>query len=120
MKKIIVQISQPPYGRENTFSGLYVAMASTSKGLDAKVVMIQDGVYAALKGQQDTMKAIEMPSVEDQVKDLLDLGARVILEKQALDARGITKEELVDGVEILDLDEIQNIIIEDGELIVGF
>jgi sulfur relay (sulfurtransferase) complex TusBCD TusD component (DsrE family) len=120
MKKVIVQISNPPYGRENTFSALYIATASVSKGIDAKVILIEDGVFTAKKGQLEPQKAINMPSVEEQIRDLLDLGARVIVERQAAEIRGIVPEELIEGTEILDLKEIQDIVIDDGELIVGY
>ena len=66
------------------------------------------------------MKLINLPSVEERVKGLLDLGTRVILDRQAADSRGIAKEEVIEGTQLLDINEIQNIILDVWELIIGF
>ncbi|NMC58297.1 MAG: hypothetical protein GYA51_02720 [Candidatus Methanofastidiosa archaeon] len=40
---------KPPYGYEDAFGGIYVAIACLDKGVEADVVLMGDGVCAALK-----------------------------------------------------------------------
>ncbi len=117
---IIVTISQPPFGHENAFAGLYVGSASISKGLEVLVLLLGDGVYNARKGQVDPLKNIFMPPTEAQVQDIIDMGARVLVEKEALWERGIEPSELLEGVEIMESSAMMDTIIENGEKIVGF
>jgi sulfur relay (sulfurtransferase) DsrF/TusC family protein len=117
---IIVQISRPPFGHENTFAGLYVASASLSKGLDVIVVLMGDGAFAARKGQVDPQANIFMPSTETQVVDIVDIGGRVIVDKDALSERAIDEGELIEGIEVMETDAINDLILDKGEKIVAF
>jgi predicted peroxiredoxin len=120
MSKILVLITHPPFGHENTFAGLYVASAALSKGLDVTVAMTGDGVYAGRKGQVDPLANINMPSTEDQVRDIIDLGGRVFVDQDSLSARGITQEELIEGLEGQPLGKIHDVMLDEGEIIVTF
>lgn len=117
---IIVSITQPPFGHENAFAGLYVGSASLSKGLDVMVLLLGDGVYNARKGQVDPLKNIFMPPTENQVQDIVDMGGRVVVENEALWERGIEPSELLEGVETMESSRIMEIILENGEKVVGF
>jgi sulfur relay (sulfurtransferase) DsrF/TusC family protein len=117
---IIVTISQPPFGHENAFAGLYVGSASLSKGLEVIVLLHGDGVYNARKGQIDPLKNIFMPPTDKQVQDIVDIGGRVILGKEALQERGIEISELIEGVEVMEGNRIMDLILEKGEKIIGF
>lgn len=113
MKKIGVIITRAPYGYEDAFAGLYVGTASLSRGMEATVFLLGDGVYTAMKGHGDTMKLIHLPPTEPQVKDIIDLGGRVLVDREAAAIRGVTQEESIEGVEFVDskklLDEIEAI-----------
>ena len=65
MRSIVIEIGHSPFGHENTFAGLYVAMASLSKGMDVTVVFRDDGVYTARKSQIDLHSSLFQP--EDQL-----------------------------------------------------
>jgi predicted peroxiredoxin len=120
MIKILVIITHPPFGHENTFAGLYVASVSLSKGLEVTVTMTGDGVYAGRKGQVAPLANINMPSTEDQVRDILDLGGRTIVDQDSMSERGMTQEELIEGVEVQPLNKIQDMVLDEGEIIVTF
>jgi predicted peroxiredoxin len=120
MTKTIVMITHPPFGHENAFAGLYVASAALSKGLEITVAMTGDGVYAGRKGQIDPLANINMPSTEDQVRDIIDLGGRLIVDQDSMLERGITQEELIEGVELQPLEKIHDLMLDDGEIIVTF
>jgi len=118
--KVIVDISHPPFGHEHTFAALYVASASLSKMMDVIVILREDGVYTGRKGQISPIENIHLPPTEDQVNDIIELDGRIIADKNALEMRGITDEELIAGVEVIEPAEIREILIEHGEKIVTF
>jgi sulfur relay (sulfurtransferase) complex TusBCD TusD component (DsrE family) len=117
---IIVQITKPPFGQENTFAGLYVASASLSKGLEVIVILMGDGVYAAEKGQIDPQRNIFLPPTETQLSDIVELGGRVIVDRNALYERGIEDGKLIGGLEVKEMGEIQNVILDHGDKVVAF
>jgi predicted peroxiredoxin len=120
MTKITVLITHPPFGHENTFAGLYVASAALSKGFEITVAMTGDGVYAGRKGQVDPLANINMPSTEDQVRDIIDLGGRLIVDQGSITERGITEGELIEGVELQPLGKIHDLMLNEGEIIITF
>jgi sulfur relay (sulfurtransferase) DsrF/TusC family protein len=120
MVNVVIDISHPPFGHENTFAGLYVATASLSKGMDAIVILRGDGVFTGRKGQVDPMENINLPPTETQLEDVLELDGRIIAAREALLTRGIGTDELVDGIEILDTQEIHDIILDHGDKVVTF
>jgi sulfur relay (sulfurtransferase) DsrF/TusC family protein len=120
MTKVVIDISHPPFGHENTFAGLYVATASLSKGFDVIVILRGDGVYTGRSGQLETMENINLPPTENQVTDIIELDGRVVADKYSLDQRGIREVELIEDIEILDTNEIHDIILDHGEKVVAF
>jgi predicted peroxiredoxin len=120
MIKVVIDISHPPFGHENTFAGLYVATASLSKGFDVTVILRGDGVYTGRSGQMEPMANINLPATEDQVEDIIELDGRIVADKNSIDQRGISKDELIDGIEILDTNEIHDIILDHGSKVVAF
>lgn len=117
-KKLLVMIIHPPYGHENAFAGFFVAMASLSKGLDATVALNCDGVFTAVKGQNDPQALIHLPSIEKQLKDIIDLGGRIVVDADSAEKRGVRPEDCVEGIEFVSPEEMIQVIKENGELIV--
>jgi predicted peroxiredoxin len=120
MVKVIIEISHPPFGHENTFAGLYVATASLSKGFDVIVILRDNGVFTGRNGQIDPMKHINLPPTEEQMTDIIELDGRIIADRSSLDLRGINQDELIDGIEIMDTQDIHDIILDHGESVVAF
>jgi sulfur relay (sulfurtransferase) DsrF/TusC family protein len=120
MAELVVEISKPPYGHENTFAGLYVALGSLTKGHEVTVVLRGDGVYSGRKGQEMPLKNINLPPTEQQIQDIVDLDGRVVADRTALEMRGISKEELIDGIEVVDTEEVHDILLEFGDHVVAF
>lgn len=117
-KKLLVTIIHPPYGTENAFAGFYIAMASLSKGIDASVLLICDGVYTALKNQKEPQDLLHLPSIEKQLTDILELGGRILIDAESAETRGVRHEECIKGVEFISEEERIASIEDYGELIV--
>jgi sulfur relay (sulfurtransferase) DsrF/TusC family protein len=120
MSDIVVEIGKPPFGCENTFAGLYVALVSVTKGREVTVVLRGDGVFAGVVGQEDTMENIHLPPTEQQMQDIVDLDGRVVADKASLEARGINSEDLFEEIEIVDTQEIYKILLEFGDHVINF
>jgi len=119
MVNLVVEITHPPYGHENTFAGLYVALTSLAKGMNVTVILHGDGVYTALKGQSPEKK-INVLSTEAQIQDILAIGGKVIAYRDALIHRGIVKEEMIEGIEIYDSPEIYDMMLESTDKVIVF
>ena len=120
MAELVVEISRPPFGHENTFAGLYVALGSLTKANDVTVVLRGDGVYTGRKGQERSLKNINLPPTERQVRDIIDLDGRVVADKTSLEVRGISEEELIEGIEIVEPEEVHDILLEFGDHVIAF
>jgi len=120
MVNLTIEVTHPPFGHENTFAGLYVAVTSLAKGMNVSVILHGDGVYTGLKGQIDPEKNINMLSTEDQLDDILAMGGRIIAYTDALIHRGISAEELIDGIEIKNSSEIYDLMIDETDKILAF
>ena len=120
MVKIVIEVSHPPFGHENTFAAMYVATGSLSKGYDVIVVLRADGVYAGRKVQVEPQAKIHLPPTEHQIEDIIELDGRIVADRNALSMRGIEAEELIEGIEIIDTTEIHDIILDHGEKVVTF
>ena len=120
MKKLIVLITHPPFGHENTFAGLYVALASLSKGIDVYVVMNCDGAFTALKGEGDTMKTLNLPSIKEQIANILELGGKCCVHRDSAEKRGVQEKDVFKGIEMIDDKELAAIFEKNGELVVTF
>lgn len=108
MKSVIIIIDKAPYGWEDAFSGLYVAIACLNRDTDADVLLIGDGVYAALEDQNpgDTIK---YPHVGELAYLIFPEGSMLVHQDSLLD-RGISEDDLVEAAEIIDDKELYEIL----------
>ncbi len=118
MPRLVLEIAHAPFGHENAYAGLFIAMGWVSVGNEGVVVLRGDGVYAGKKGQQDPFKEINLPPTEKQVRDVLETGGRVVADRRSLQSRGIGEDMLIEGVEVLG-EEIRRLIIEQGERVLA-
>ncbi|MGQ9623947.1 MAG: DsrE family protein [Candidatus Bathycorpusculaceae bacterium] len=106
-KKIVIILRKPPHGSLFPAEGLRAAVAVST--MDTKVVAIGDGVLAFLKETDMTlykrhMEFLSRPMLED-AKPLL-----VHIDKASLLERGLTEEDLAEGVTVTEHDEILKMI----------
>jgi sulfur relay (sulfurtransferase) DsrF/TusC family protein len=98
IRSMCVVVTRAPYGREDAFGGLRLALSGVTHGMEFTVVLRGDGVWSALRGQR--AEAIGMPSNETVVSDILEMGGAVWAEEGALAARGLSAGDLVEGVRV--------------------
>jgi len=92
-----------PKGEEVSTHGIRTAWAMCSSGLEAHVLLVDDGVFNGL----------DNPGYNTELmKDFLKEGGRVYCHGKAAEERGLAQEQLLEGIEIIEDDRIAEIIRE--------
>lgn len=106
IEKIVVLLRKPPHGSMFVAEGLRVAVAVSGR-LETTVVSIEDSVYAFLKN-------VDAALYKKHLDFLKECEIPVLVDEDSLIKRGLTKDDLSEGVEIKDHCEILNVISEAG------
>jgi sulfur relay (sulfurtransferase) DsrF/TusC family protein len=110
MDSIVVVITRAPYGREDSFSGLYVPIVTIAEQIRTQVLLIEDGVFSALKGQKS--KDIRYPSTSELVSNIVTLDGKVYADVRSCEGRGIKLEELIEGVQLISDEKIAQMLVK--------
>ena len=95
----LVLITKAPYGLEEAFAGLRLALAMGVNDMKTSVVMLEDGVYNAVGSQKP--EAVKMPSNIEATKELFDFEIPVYVVREDLEARGIPESKLFEGLKVV-------------------
>lgn len=107
---ILVLITKAPYGLEEAFAGLRLALAMGVNGMKTSVVMIEDGVYNAIGSQKP--EAVRMPSNIEATKELYDFDVPVYVVREDLVVRGIPEANLFDGLKVVSVQKAKELLAE--------
>lgn len=78
--------------------GFMLAGAALASEKDTLVFLSADGVWAAVRGEAETMRAGEpFAPLHDLIRSFLDDGGRIQVCTPCMQARGITVDRLIDG-----------------------
>ena len=104
MTKFTFLISKPPYDKNNTFTGARMALAAKMEEHEVIVVLMEDGVYSVLKGQESKQffRTVEV------LEDFIEIGGTVLVCGMCIKERGIKAEDLIPGAETTDLHTLVN------------
>lgn len=101
IKKFMYVNRKAPYGTVYALESLEVVLIGAAFDQDVSLAFIDDGVYQLTKGQatdgigmknfSPTYRALEMYDVE-----------KLYVEKESLEARGLTEDNLIVPVEVMD------------------
>jgi len=97
-KVVVILLRQPPHGTLYPVEGLRMSVA-VSADFDPITIAINDGVYAFIKDVDKTMYSMHIDFIKG-----IDL--EIFIDKKSLDERGLTKEDLIDKVEVKEHHEI--------------
>ncbi|HUW42739.1 MAG TPA: DsrH/TusB family sulfur metabolism protein [Thermoplasmata archaeon] len=107
---ILVLITRPPYGLEEAFAGLRLALSTGVNGMKTSVVLMEDGVYNAVASQKSEI--LKMPSNVEATKDLYDFDVQVLVVKEDLASRGIQESRLFDGLKVIPREQLKEALSE--------
>lgn len=116
VKKIALITRRAPHGSIYAYEGLETVLIMAAYDQDISMIFIDDGVYA-LKADQDT----EGIGIKGFVKTLTALEdydvEKLYVDKTSLEERGLTQDELVVPVEVLESKDIARIMAEQDAII---
>ena len=118
VKKFLYVNRRAPYGSIYALESLEVVLIGAAFEQDVSMAFIDDGVYQLMKGQDTkdvdmknfspTYRALEMYDVE-----------KLYVDKVSMDDRGLTPEDLIVPVEVLDTQQLADLM-EEQEVILSF
>ncbi|HKZ94478.1 MAG TPA: DsrE family protein [Candidatus Bathyarchaeia archaeon] len=99
METLTIIVNDPPYGTERVWNALRLAssLVSAAVGMSVNIFLLGDAVSAAKKRQKTPEGYYNL---EQMLIDLLKRGARVSACGTCIQARGLAKEDVIEGVEI--------------------
>lgn len=102
-KKFAVQLSTGANDVGKIKSAIMFATIAQCSGCDAVVYCVQDGADAVIKGkiQEEGLLAPGVPTFEQRVADALSVGVKFQLCEQVAKNRHLSKEDLIEGTQIL-------------------
>jgi len=118
VKKFMYVNRKAPYGTVYALEGLEVVLITAAFDQDVSMVFVDDGVFQIKKDQETS--GINMKNFSPTYRALEGYEVeKVYAEKESLDARGMTQEDLVIPVEILNSNEIADLM-DSQDVIVSF
>ena len=118
VKKFMYVNRKAPYGTVYALEGLEVVLITAAFDQDVSMVFIDDGVFQIKKDQETS--GINMKNFSPTYRALEGYEVeKVYVERESLDARGITGDDLVIPVEILTATEISDLM-DSQDVIISF
>ncbi|MDH4233093.1 MAG: sulfurtransferase complex subunit TusC [Nitrospirota bacterium] len=115
VKKMMFVMRKAPHGTINPYEGLEVMLIVAAYDQDLSAVFLDDGVYAIKKGQDP--KEIGVKDFSTTFRVLPGYGIeKIYVEKESLENRGLTVEDLLLEVEVVDKSEVTKLMQEQDVL----
>jgi len=93
VKRALFLLKSPPYGTLRVTEGYRAALGVAASGVSVHVVLVGDGVYAALRGQDSA--GIEQTCVAELLEGLAAEGVDVFLLGPSARERGLDPADLL-------------------------
>lgn len=93
MKKVVILATQPPYGSVINAEAFRVALGLAFSEFSVDLVLVGDGVYAALQGQKPA--ALGMKSMADVYANISQFKINLFLDATSLAERQLAPAALV-------------------------
>ncbi len=118
VKKFVYVNRRAPYGSIYALEALEVVLIGAAFGQDVSVVFMDDGVYQLKKNQDTSGVGMRNFSPAYRALEMYDV-EKLYVEKESLEARGLTEDQLIVPVKVLSRDEIGELI-EQQDVIFSF
>ncbi|HJV97413.1 MAG TPA: sulfurtransferase complex subunit TusC [Albitalea sp.] len=101
MKKFMFVNRKAPYGTIYALESLEVVLIAATFDQDVSLVFLDDGVYEIVKGQNTKGSGIKNFSPSYRALEGYDV-EKLYVERESLQARGLSEDDLLVPVEVLD------------------
>ena len=116
VKRFMYVNRKAPYGTIYALECLEVVLIAAAFDQDVSVVFADDGVFQIKKNQDTT--AIGMKNFSNTYRALDDYDVeKIYVEKESLDARGLTADDLIIPVEVLNAESLSEIMAQQDVVI---
>jgi tRNA 2-thiouridine synthesizing protein C len=117
VKRFMFVNRKAPHGSIYALEGLEVVLISAAFDQDVSLAFLDDGVYQLLKGQQT--KGLEVKNFSPTYRALEGYGIeKLYAERESLQARGLTKEQLLVPVQVVSAAEMAALM-EEQDVVIG-
>lgn len=116
MPQVSIILRRPPYGDINAAEALRHALGGVTSGYDVSLIMVDGGVFTAKKEQKD--EDTGFTNLENTLKDCIDMGVKVYVDKASMKENYLDPEMLVDGVHVVNSHEIANVVKESDKVMI--
>lgn len=118
IKKFMFVNRKAPYGTVYALESLEVVLISAAFDQDVSLAFLDDGVYQLKKGQQT--KSIETKNFSPTYRALEGYDIeKLYVEQEAMEARGLTEEDLLVDVTVLTRHEM-GALMEEQDVVLSF
>ena len=118
VKKFMFVNRKAPYGTIYALESLEVVLISAAFDQDVSLAFMDDGVYQLKKGQDS--KGIGMKNFSPTYRALEGYDIeKLYVEKESMESRGLTADDMIVPVEILDKDALASLM-EEQDVIMSF
>ena len=118
VKKFMFVNRKAPYGTIYALEGLEVVLISAAFDQDVSLAFLDDGVFQLMKGQHT--KAIDVKNFSPTYRALEGYDIeKLFVEKESMEARGLSEENLIVPVEVLSREEMGKLM-EEQDVVISF
>jgi sulfur relay (sulfurtransferase) DsrF/TusC family protein len=102
---VLFMVTRGTYGRfDDVYGAILVANATLAKQQGATMLLVNDGIYLAIKDQEPSR--ISLASNLPEISDFHELGGKLLAHRESLEKRGVEPDDFIDGVEVIENDRI--------------
>lgn len=118
VKKFLYVNRKAPYGTVYALESLEVVLIGAAFEQDVTVVFMDDGVFQLTKGQDTAGAGMKNFSPTYRALEMYDV-EKLYVDKDSLEARGLTEEDLLVDVQVMSAAEIRDLM-EEQDVILSF
>lgn len=108
MVSISIILRKPPYGTIDASEAVRHALGAITDDIPVKFILVDGGVNSARRGQD--IGTTEYLSIEEGLKDCLDMGVEIYAERKSLIEEGLDITHLIQGVRAISSSEMAEIL----------
>ncbi len=116
MVSISIILRKAPYGSVDAPEAIRHALGGINDDMSVNLVFVGSGVNAARRDQD--ISGTNYLSVEDGIRDCIDMGVTVFAETKSLDDEQISDKDLIEGVLRAGFDKIGEVLKASGTVMI--
>lgn len=116
MPSVSIILRRPPYGTVDASEAIRHALGGVTEGVEVKLILVDGGINAAMRSQD--VSGTPFSKVEDGIRDCIDMGVEVFIDKLSMKEQYLEPESLIDGVKIVNSYAIAEMIKESDTVLI--